>query len=522
LLKKKDYYFASFTGILLAIPFLIEATAPLLYISFLPLLFAENSLKLQSRLSKAQIYFSAFFVFHLLSLWWMSKSSVNGYLLTCIVGAGAMSASYILFNFLKEKISLYFHPFLFACTWISYEYMQYFWEFSFPWLNLGNAFAFNTSFIQWYEYTGVLGGSFLAAFINYILFIILKLQIKGRLFINTLILIITIFLQIFISNYLLKHQEQITETITCTAIQSNIDPYREKFSIPIAEQVESMLANIDDSIISQTSLFIFPETAIYDTIDQTSIVKNEHLQRINKYLKGKAFIMGATTYRFYPDQNENIPYTAKKTEKGNLFDLYNSAILIDNNSVQLYNKTHRVPGVEKVPFSQYLPFLENLALDFGGGIGTIAIDNSIVNFHLNNQQLKVAPAICYESIYGSSNAEKIKKGANIFSIITNDGWWGKTQAHKYHEAQACLRAIENRRWVVRSANCGISAIINSNGDNISKLRYNDSGIVISKIPILHKHTFYSKHGDYIGFLSLIITLISVCYYAVTSHFKIKK
>ncbi|MFZ8281203.1 nitrilase-related carbon-nitrogen hydrolase, partial [Staphylococcus aureus] len=75
-----------------------------------------------------------------------------------------------------------------------------------------------------------------------------------------------------------------------------------------------------------------------------------------------------------------------------------------------------------------------------------------------------APIICYESIYGEYIRTYVQKKATLLSIITNDGWWGNTPGYQQHLAYAKLRAIENNRWVVRSANTGVSAIINNKGN----------------------------------------------------------
>ncbi|MCB0375164.1 MAG: apolipoprotein N-acyltransferase, partial [Sinomicrobium sp.] len=91
--------------------------------------------------------------------------------------------------------------------------------------------------------------------------------------------------------------------------------------------------------------------------------------------------------------------------------------------------------------------------------------------------------------------------ANFLAIITNDGWWSDTQGHKQHLSYARLRAIETRRSIARSANTGISALINRKGDIISSLPYGTGGVLAGSIGINDTITFYVKYGDYIARLA---------------------
>jgi len=110
----------------------------------------------------------------------------------------------------------------------------------------------------------------------------------------------------------------------------------------------------------------------------------------------------------------------------------------------------------------------------------------------------------------------VENGANFLSIITNDAWWGDTQGHQQHLSYARLRAIENRRYVARSANTGISAIINSRGDILKTLAYEERGSISGRVGIQNELTFYSQYGDYLAriaqFLALFIFLFSVVKY----------
>lgn len=520
--RTKEYFFAVLSGCLLSVPFLIESVAPLLYVAFIPLLFAENVIQNQAvpdRWKIVNISLLSFFIFNALSLWWIAKASFNGYLLTCFVGSFAMSISFIAYSKMKSFFPVRLRGILFLCTWISYEYLQYHWEFSFPWLNLGNAFAFNKSLIQWYEYTGILGGTLLVVIVNYALFVVLQSKFALKYAAAVLMIAAAIVLPFLLSNHLIRYVEKTDDEIHCIAVQPNINPYTEKFLMPVKSQVNKMLSVLSETMLLEESLVVFPETALYDTIDQDNVFNNVYLQYIKSRLHGTPFIVGVTSYKFY--KNYNKPALGKHDKFGRYYHLYNSALYAALDTVQLIHKNKRVPGVEKIPFSQYFPFLENIAIDIGGGLGTIAYNETFSCFNIPSLNCSVAVAICYESLYGAYVSQKVRSGAHLIAIITNDGWWGNTQGYKYHNAMASLRAIETRRWIVRSANNGISSIIDHRGDVLASSIYGIDAIVASNVGVCKSITFYAQYGDIIGILCAICLFLLICY-NITRFYLLKK
>jgi apolipoprotein N-acyltransferase len=115
-------------------------------------------------------------------------------------------------------------------------------------------------------------------------------------------------------------------------------------------------------------------------------------------------------------------------------------------------------------------------------------------------------------MYGEFISEYIRNGAQLLAIITNDGWWGNTIGHKQLLSLSRLRAIELRRSIARSANTGISAIINEKGDILNTIPYEKKGFINDKIFLSSKITFYSQYGDYIFRISLFIFLIIFLFY----------
>ena len=174
------------------------------------------------------------------------------------------------------------------------------------------------------------------------------------------------------------------------------------------------------------------------------------------------------------------------------------------------HKIKLVVGAEKVPYPKLMEALSFLIVELGGTSGQLGVDRHPVNFALDS--IRIGAAICYESVYGDFFADFVRRGANVMSVITNDGWWGDTPGHRQHFSYSRLRAIETRRSIARSANTGISGFINGRGDVISTLGWDRRGTLSEQIALNDRITFYTRYGDYIARIACYVLLLSVLYY----------
>ena len=190
-------------------------------------------------------------------------------------------------------------------------------------------------------------------------------------------------------------------------------------------------------------------------------------------------IVGASTYKLFED-GEVLSETVRYHKGANrYYDAYNTALQLDTSGVQFYHKSKLVQGVEMMPFTPILKHFKWLSINLGGVSGSLGIQSERTVFRSNQGQ--VAPIICYESIYGEYVLDYARSGADLLSIITNDGWWDNTQGHKQHLSYAKLRSIETRKNIVRSANTGISSIINYKGEVIKTIAYEEEGLINQRI-----------------------------------------
>jgi len=222
------------------------------------------------------------------------------------------------------------------------------------------------------------------------------------------------------------------------------------------------------------------------------------------------FVYGSYTYKKFGDKEAKSATAKWMKNPGYYFDSYNSALQINAGMpVQKYHKSMLVVGVEKIPYPKILRFAGKIVEHFGGSYASHATQDYRGVFESADKKTKIAPVICYESVYGEFVTGYVKGGANLIFIITNDGWWGNTPGHRQHLAYARLRAIETRRSVARSANTGISAFINQRGELIKSLEYGRKGAIECTLNANDEKTFYVKHGDYLGWIASIISGVIV-------------
>ena len=279
-------------------------------------------------------------------------------------------------------------------------------------------------------------------------------------------------------------------------VQPNIDPY-EKVSDATGSfeaQLQKLISISESKVNDQTALLLWPETALYMSsgIDEVKIKDNFFLNPLWAFLQRHpklTLFTGVESYRQFPSATKYA-----KEFSGQFYESYNGSALLDSNGASAYyHKSMLVPGVETLPW--FLKFIDSWFEKFGGTTaGYAKQEDRLVLTEKNGY--RIAPSICYESIYGDFMRQYVKNGANLVCIITNDGWWKKTPGHKQHMNYARLRAIETRTWVARSANTGISCFIDPNGNVIDPQPYNTAAAIQLPVPATNTpKTFYVRYGD---------------------------
>jgi apolipoprotein N-acyltransferase len=493
--------------------------APLLFIAWLPLLQLQYRYSI-GHISNKQFFgytYLAFMLFNVAVTWWVYYASLFGVVMAVLLNALFMTCAFMLFGRLQKRFKHSATWLLLIPVWITWEWLHLDWDLSWPWLTMGNGLAKMHTFIQWYCYTGVFGGTLWILLINLLLFGCIHLRKQKKHVVLVLgTTIVCLVSPIAISYYQYRHYTEKQNPVNVVVMQPNIDPYNEKFNgLTGQQQLEKMMALTTGFVDSTTDYLIGPETSIPYAIWENELNNNPQIAYLKRMLQNYprlSLITGAATDKLY-ENPDSISTTARKFKDTTLYyDTYNTALQIDSTSIiALYHKSKLVPGVEKMPFPQIFKPIEKLAINLGGSSGSLGIDASPNVFKNNSylSQMAVAPIICYESIYGAYVAEYVKKGAAWLCIITNDGWWYDTPGYKQHILFGRLRAIEMRRSIARSANTGISAIINQRGDILQQTGFWQPSTIKATLQANNYQTFYCRHGDYLAHLSACITLLSI-------------
>jgi apolipoprotein N-acyltransferase len=387
-----------------------------------------------------------------------------------------------------------------------------------PWINLGNGLAKDISFIQWYEYTGTGGGSLWILLSNLLLAHFIIRSVRGK---NRNILLITWLSLILIPSafslwrysVIRANNIQPSEIIL---IQPNMDPYTEKFTIPFRDQLNKVINLAELSATENTVWIVTPETTIDDSVDLGNLHNDQYIKIVKELtskLPGTSVLTGMVTFNKQKTEGDTTVVSQFRNSSTDWrSDYYNSALRIDTGAeIEVYHKSKLVPGVEIQYFPKTRRLFSHILPYFGGTKWGYGSQSERVCFTHQRTGEKIAPIICYESVFGSFVTDYVKKGANALFIITNDGWWYSTEGYKQHLSYASLRAIETRRPVARCGNTGVSCFIDIRGKRVIETEWWTETVLKGSITPENRITFYVKHGDYILRISLFICILVLIY-----------
>ena len=504
----------------------------LLFIGWVPYLLMERQLTLQGARKRRVFGYTYLFLvlWNALTTWWVSYSSLPAGIAAVVCNALMLCLPLMAFRQTKKRLGNRIGYLSLPLYWIAFEQLHLSWDLTWPWLTLGNGFAAAPQWVQWYEYTGFLGGSVWVWAVNLLFFKALiknyELKIKNELpdpvlpssqrairpkaflIFNSqfLIPVFAIALPIALS-YLIgaTYQEKGT-TEEVVVVQPNLDPYMEKFEggarfVPYDEQLTRLLSLSEQKLTPNTRLVLWPETALEEAYWQNTIETNPKIQRIRAWLAqhpGVALLTGITTIDSYPNA-EAASETARFRDDLGYYDIFNTGAYFASATapIAFYHKSRLVPGVEKIP-----PVLAKVIahIDLGGTVGSVGSqpDRTVYAAPASAPALRVAPIICYESIYGDFVAEFAQNKATLLGVITNDAWWHNSPGYRQLFLYGGLRCIETRRDLARSANTGFTGFINQRGEITQREPAWVPTASRATVHLNNEVTFYARFGELIG------------------------
>lgn len=417
------------------------------------------------------------------TIYWIGWATVLGVTGALLVFAGYWAVFAGLMHWLYQKWGrkiFWAVPFL----WTGYEMLIGTGSMAFPWNSLAHTQSYTPQAIQFISVTGSYGITFWIVLINVLFYFLIHHKPSTRQFRSLAIAIVILFSTPWIHGRLSTDQKTDTsKPVRISLIQGNIDPFK-KWTPDFVDSNFAIYQNLSRmSGEFNPDLIVWPETASPSYL-RRKMNDLRPIKHIVDSLK-TPILTGAPDYE----------WADRQTVKS-----YNAAFLIQPGGWHLdyYYKMRLVPFSERVPFLDLIPFLYEFSKKFTLDIGNFTAGDSVHVFSAKSRSLKetmrFACLICYDSVFPDLVRKFVRRGAGFLVIITNDGWFGPTSGPYQHAQIAVLRAIENRVWIARCANTGISEFINPYGRIVKRTRLNETAILEDAITLRSDQSFFVKHG----------------------------
>ncbi|MBU1486634.1 apolipoprotein N-acyltransferase, partial [bacterium] len=363
-------------------------------------------------------------------------------------------------------------PLIFApLLWTSLEYLSSLGPLGFPWGALAYSQTKNLALIQMAEFTGIFGISFLVVLLN---LAFLKLVRERKVL--SLLLPVFLILACYLYGFRTLSKPLGPKDLKVAVVQGSFDTDLNWGEIK--EEIYRDLARLTrEAEDTSPSLTVWTETVVSDYL----VLRPNLVRRFSQLTKG-SLLTGAHHF-------EGEKY-------------YNSAFLISEGKILgRYDKLHLVPFGELIPLEGIFPFLRRLLPE----CGNFSAGDELTLLDLKEHKFGVL--ICFEDFFGSLSRRFVKRGADFLVNVTNDDWSKSKTSHLQHLSGSIFRAIENRVYLVRAGNTGVSAIIDPYGRIEKRLKIYTQGTLSGEISKGTKKTFYTKYGDLFSLICLCLTLL---------------
>ncbi len=389
--------------------------------------------------------------------------------------------------------------------WVGLDYLRSIFLSGFPWMDLGYGLSSQPMLIQ----AADLGGHHLLTFS----LILCNSLMTGMIILGDrqsdrkrnrldkpLLLLAGCFL-IGISGYSFIRYQEVEGNLTkaqhaqVAVVQGNINQ-AVKWSAAVKEATVAQYLKLSQTVLqdSKTQLLVWPETALPFYPQRDALVDRivDFTTTSNTWL-----LTGAPLYAITP-----------KTDGSDLIRYYNGALLIGPSGKirGQHAKQHLVPFGEYVPLRKYLPFLEPLVVSIGDFTPGTSMEPLVLG------PMKLGMLICYESIFPEISRDTVVRGANLLVNLTNDAWYGKSSAPYQSMSMTVLRAVENRRSLIRAANTGISGFVDPLGRITAQTAIFTEAALVAQVPMLDQATVFGRYGYRFGTACLVLIPVLLLFF----------
>lgn len=501
-LLRLEYGLSALSGILFTLPFLSEHLSLLAWASLVPLF---QALRLSpGKAFKTGLVFG--FIASYAGHYWLvgTLTRFGGFpihvsFIFIIIYCLYLGVQYALFSYFINKFKLIqssqiINLFIACSLWVAFEQ---FYPAIFPY-GIGNTQAYNLKIIQVSDLLGVSLLSFIIVFFNLtIYFIIISTRQQGRKPVLAASLSI-MFVALLLIYGSVRVEQQTTniakaEKINVGVVQGNFDFFEktEENSGLIIEDYKKMSATIKSA-----DLIIWPEASVQKPISsQAKSLNYSKLENIIPKMEDTYFLAGAILYK------GNDIYDPASAH-------YNSAILTDwnGNILGKYSKNKLLLFGEYLPLGNIIPWSKYID-GLSEGLITPGTELNILN--IKDKGIKIGTLICYEDLMPGFSRRFALKGANILVNLTDDVWFGRSAAPHEHLLVSIPRAVETRRYLIRSTNTGVSAIITPLGEVRNRTEIFKKEVFTDQVALLYSNTLYMKTGDIFPWICLISVVLFV-------------
>jgi apolipoprotein N-acyltransferase len=435
--------------------------------------------------------------------YWIGNVNVRGLWAVVLVGVVLISiavgafyfAAALAFRFCVRHIPR-LYTVVFPAIWVLIEYSRTLSDLRFPWSLLGYSSVGILPVAQFSSFTGVWGLSFLIVLGNVVLWELLRAVKQNRNYRKQWVaccgwaaLVIGIFIWGAVR---LSTEPQTAKTSRIALLQSNMDQFNwSANSTDSAFTISGQM--VREASKDEPELMIFPESALHCFLAR----QTERRRAAYSWAKEANIpIFAGALHWEYAHQSED--------GSADEYDVYNSVFLIEKDKLTPYHKIVLVPFSEIMPFQANFPLVSRVNL---GGAGFKQGEEEAL-FRIN-ENLEIAPYICYEIIFPSFVQRRLKESTNLLVNVTNDGWFGRSSGPYQHAAMSQMRSIENGISMSRSANSGISMHVDPYGRIIAKTGLYERTILTTDVPTYRIATFYTRFGDWFVTFCLLLTVAGI-------------
>ncbi|GAB1451573.1 apolipoprotein N-acyltransferase [Draconibacterium sp.] len=497
------------TGIVLGLSALPSKLYYLNFIAFIPLLIAaEGSLKKhKSFLIFVLQLLITLVTFYSIVYFWVLQTANMGFAIGYFI-----VLPFVIFlspYIVSRKRGSNFSALYFIAAWLTVEMIQSFYQLGSPFYNLGNNLGANPKIIQWYEFTGAAGGTLWILAVNFLIFSLGKTMVHGHknLIKQAVVLVCVLVAPTVVSVLIFNTYKEKGTIAEVLIIHPSTDNQDIKYRINIYELMDIYLDIMQPQLSENTEYVVLPETAITNAGWISEYNRNlvfQHFREKTAQFPNLKLITGAVTYEAIPNVEKiknykKIPGIRYSEKYRTWYYTYNAALQIEQNqATQIRVKEGLVPYQEFAPYPTVLPYISPVGIDF-----QFSKRKKNREVFIAESGTKTAAMICYEVVLGNLFYKAVRKGAEAFFVLLNEGWYNDPKVPRQFLQLSVVRAIENRRSVAHSSNMGVSAFINQRGEVIASTESKQPDFLKREISLNRKKTIYTTLGNYLSIVAVI-------------------